>query len=371
MDPFSLVLFYFKKYRKKIPSLVFSIYYNPIPKWLRKSSLSENKKKPERYTLPREYKIDDSLIRSWSKRVDGDSGTEDEVESEVTILKNVYITRSGVIVKNSIISRCSSCFASLSLFAIFNALSSRRRYKNLKALDSATLIPRGLIDQGTYGDYVIEFLLPLSGVSRTEIEGPFLLDAEFIQRFAPEDLSKLNHKWINIPRQGVLVKTLKVVGPVQYWDNFRRGNVKRVKSLFLKTESSRRDEHIYLSRVGISSDPSAKQFRAISNEEDIEKMLTSRGFKILRTHNMNNDEIRSRLTSAKAVVASHGAAMTHLIFSSPEYVLEIGNPNWWVPCYLKLCLAIGVGSYAAIAAKDNIIDIERLKKVLDELTCGR
>ena len=54
----------------------------------------------------------------------------------------------------------------------------------------------------------------------------------------------------------------------------------------------------------------------------------------------------------------------------PE-LLEIGNPNWWVPCYLKLCLAIGVGSYAAIAAKDNIIDIETLKNVLDGLICGR
>jgi capsular polysaccharide biosynthesis protein len=85
---------------------------------------------------------------------------------------------------------------------------------------------------------------------------------------------------------------------------------------------------IYISRSGA---------RKVINEGEVEKLLTSAGYKFLQLENFSiNDQI-FLFKNAQSVIAPHGAGLANLLFSNGE-VLELAGDIYNNACYADICL---------------------------------
>lgn len=279
-------------------------------------------------------------------------------------LHDVVVLRNGLVCRDRRILECSSVFHRLSPARILEAAEIADGGAEFENIPEAVLVARSTNDQGTFGDYIIEFLLPFAWVS-SDLPGPYLLDADFVRRFAPSDIAAKRRPWMHIPSPGLRVGQLSVVGPVQHWDNFAAENIDRVRTHFGIAPSRQTGRKIFLSRLGFVPDAASKQMRSLTNEAEVESLLIERGFEILRPHTMDNDSVRAAIRPADTVVATHGAALTHLMFAQPSAVFELASLSWWVPCYLKMCRALQIPAYTALAARpDGTIDLSALASAM-------
>jgi hypothetical protein len=318
---------------------------------------------PDDSSLPSGYEVDPLLAPWWLRKLPALSDSPPQGPC-LRQLQDVLVLRNGLICRDRRILECSSLFHRLSPARILEAAEIADGGAEFESIPEAVLVARSTNDQGTFGDYVIEFLFPFAWVS-SDLPGPYLLDADFVRRFAPGDLAAKECQWMDIPPPGLRVGRLSVVGPAQHWDNFAGANIDQVRAHFGIAPARQAGRKIFLSRLGWVPDAGSKQSRSVANEAEVESFLRGRGFWILRPHTMDNDSIRAAIRQADVVVATHGAAMTHLMFAQPSAVVELASLSWWVPCYLKMCRALQVPYYTALAARtDGTIDLPALASAL-------
>lgn len=338
----------------------------PLPKRWRGMSLLEMLKlesKEERF--PEHFHFDATINKHWPPVY---LAPRFPTRSPLLLktLKGAKVFGDGSLVVGKKLHSWSATYQLTSPARLINVSASASRVKTDDYLEKAVLISRGAIAEGTFGDYVIEFLLPLARVARDMGNAPILLDSGFSRQFAPQDLKRLGLRHHDVPAGGLNVGKLTVVGPCQPWDNFRKENVEKLRAL-LPVESLPGTDKIYLSRLGIGQTPANKQARNVINESEVESMLEAKGFLVIRTHLFSNEALRGHVARASLIVAPHGAAMTHLAWSSPRAVVELAHEQWWVPCYAKLCHAIGVRNYHVLCTDRGRIDIDRLARTVSSL----
>ncbi len=129
-----------------------------------------------------------------------------------------------------------------------------------------------------------------------------------------------------------------------------------VRSLFPQKGSG--PEKIYLRR-GMGR-------RRLANESELESALKGRGFVPIQTDELTVAEQLRLLSSARCVVAPHGAALTNMIFAPPgATVLELFHPQHKNRCYINLAAACG-HRYASLDGTSlNHADDQRLEYAVD------
>jgi len=130
-----------------------------------------------------------------------------------------------------------------------------------------------------------------------------------------------------------------------------------LRSLFPEKFSG--PERIYLSR------PDAGR-RQLVNGSELLAALEARGFVSLQPEQLSVTEQAKLLSSAKCVVAPHGAALTNMIFAPPgALLLELFHPQHKNRCYVNLAAACGHRYASLDGHAANDVGERRLKYAID------
>ena len=353
-----------EKLRARVPRFAGKFLYAPVHRNFRESSLFEDLERTSLPVgLPPSYCIDSRIPQAfpeiYSLRRTAGSGVEILHLADATVLSH------GIIVHRGAIHRCSSVYSRLNLDQILAAAREYHDGKNRRpALDSATIVSRQFVNEGTWGDYFLEFLMPMAWVpprsGRT-----VLCDCGFVSKYTGRESRTLGFECRSIPAGGIRVRDLEVIGPCQVFNNFEEANLNKLRERFPARRDRMSPKRVFLSRLGVVSD-NTKISRAISNEEEVAGYLKSEGFEILYAHEMDQDEMRGRIAGAEVIVGCWGAAMLNAAWAWPKTVIELVSEWVWSPTAVKMSLANGVERHIAIRTTDHRISIEELSKALEE-----
>jgi len=353
----------------RLPAKVWGWFYGPISRCKREESLFERcQARSQELAWPATYLIDSDL----GKRTQDITfyGAQTNFEPDVIKITDAVVFSDGIIIQGRHIHPASSCYFRISPHIRFRAAARRFSSGSAVKVPKATLVSRQLVDQGTYGDYFIEFLLPLCRMIDA-VKGPVIADAALIAKYCVFDLESLGlHSIREIPDSGLLVKELTVIGPCQPFDNFHAINLAAVRKVFPIESSDATTKHdkIYISRLGFIEPTSIKQSRILENEAEVEEFLASKGFLILRPDGKNNRQLRTQLSSADMIVFNHGSGYLNAIWGKPRFVVELADEKWWNPAFLRLGRGMGVKKYHVICTKNNMISLPELERVLHRIT---
>ncbi|MEM1170387.1 MAG: WcbI family polysaccharide biosynthesis putative acetyltransferase [Cyanobacteria bacterium P01_H01_bin.35] len=147
-----------------------------------------------------------------------------------------------------------------------------------------------------------------------------------------------------------------------------------------------RNKRIYISRAGASK-------RRIINIKEVENLLDNYGFQRVTMDSMSVVEQAILLSEAEAVVGTHGAGLTNIVFCSPgTKVVEIFSPLYGTNAYFvmsnqcDLDYSCFVGEdydrslqnqlerkipNSTHGAKDILINIKSLSNLLDSILCNK
>jgi hypothetical protein len=159
--------------------------------------------------------------------------------------------------------------------------------------------------------------------------------------------------------------------PVSYHPNLKSPEACR----FLRDSVSHIDNALSPDRIFICRRP--EHGRAIENQNDVERVLTSFGFRTIDVETMSFEDQVSVFRNAAFVAGCMGAAMTTSVFSKPGTRLLYFAPSGWIePFYWDLASVCG-HSYTTLYGRvsnigrsphqtDFSIDINALRQVLTE-----
>ena len=355
-----------EKFRVRLPAFALRFLHAPLPCIFRERSLAEDLEYAcEPVGLPDSYTIDPHLLRACP---DIASLRRAEAGVKILHLADATVLGDGTIIQEGAIHRSSPAYRRLNASQILAAARECHFPKGPRAcMDSATIVSRQLINQGTWGDYFLEFLMPMAWVP-VRPGRIVLCDRDFIAKNAWRDSGALGFECLNIPAGGLRVRSLEVIGPCQVFNNFEEANIRKMREKFAVKPAGGSPKRVFLSRLGVVSE-NVKNQRAIANEEEVAAYLSSEGFEILYPHEMDNDGIRGRIAGADVVVGCWGAAMLNVMWGRPRVVVELVSENFWSPTAVKLSLANGVERHVAIRTSDHRISIAELSAALDS-RCG-
>jgi hypothetical protein len=118
-------------------------------------------------------------------------------------------------------------------------------------------------------------------------------------------------------------------------------------------------EKIYLSRRGAGG-------RRLINEAELQMALETRGFVSLQPEKLSVAEQAKLLSSARCVVAPHGAALTNLVFAPPGALLfELFHPQHKNNCYVNLAAAGGQRYASLDGTAINHVGDQKLEYAVD------
>lgn len=357
-----------EKFHARLPAFAMRFLYAPLPRIFREHSLAEDLERASQPVgLPPSYAIDSRLLRACPcvallRRAD--AGVKILRLGDATVLGN------GTIIRQGAIHRSSPVYRRINPSRLLAAAREYHFPKRPRAvIDSATIVSRQIINEGTWGDYFLEFLMPMAWVPARP--GRIVLrDSDFISKHAGKESDALGFECLDLPAGGLRVRDLEVIGPCQVFNNFEEANIRKMRERFPVKPAAGSPKRVFLSRLGVVSE-NVKNPRAIANEEEVAAYLGSEGFEILYPHEMDNDGIRSRIAGADVVVGCWGAAMLNLLWGRPKIVIELVSENFWSPTAVKLSLANRVERHVAIRTNDHRISIAELSEALGSRTAGR
>ncbi len=106
---------------------------------------------------------------------------------------------------------------------------------------------------------------------------------------------------------------------------------------------------LYVSRADAAT-------RHVVNEAEIVALLQPHGFEVIVPGRMPYDAQVAAFRQASHVIATHGAALAHMVLCPPgAHVLEMFNPLYGTAAYAMQVAACGV-RYAALVARDGVSD---------------
>jgi hypothetical protein len=92
---------------------------------------------------------------------------------------------------------------------------------------------------------------------------------------------------------------------------------------------SSQDHQVYISRKNSQRSP--------KNENQIEELFQSKGYKSVRLEEFNLFEQITLLSNMTSMAGIHGAGLTNLIWmQNPEKLLDIANESYWTECFHRL-----------------------------------
>lgn len=354
-----------QRFHARLPRAAWRLYHAPIGRSFREESMLERiAPLCSLKTYPPSYSIDSKLahLTAGVPLLSPDDG----FRSEVVKVRGALVLGDGTVVCGGIVHRGSLLYGRISPERLLRASRAAFNGKPRPTLARATLISTQMVDQGSYGDFVLEFSLPLAA-NYQRIDGPMLVACGYVSKFCGPDLEPLHIAKFEIPETGVSVDELTIVGPCQIYDNFTRHNVLAMRSAFPVTPA-KPSRNVYISRAGYS-ETSEKRPRVIKNEVEIEGLLASRGFNVLRAHEVPNCRMREAVAGAEIVVGSHGSGLFHLLWGNPRAIVELASESWWGASCYKFSQVLQTPAYRVIAADQGAISLEKLDAALAALGC--
>jgi hypothetical protein len=107
---------------------------------------------------------------------------------------------------------------------------------------------------------------------------------------------------------------------------------------------------IYVSRSKASG-------RRITNEEEILPIFASRGFARVELEEISLSAQIALFAEAEAVVAPHGAGLTHLIWCAPQTkILEVFSPLYVNLCYWSIASVVEADYYYLLGSEEGVVD---------------
>jgi len=351
-------------HKKRFPLLLWNLCYNPLWKLLREHCPSEEIEKQSVKIDLKKYAQVDPNLGLWKKN--NYVLQIQDPKSLIFKIQNCVLNNSGIIITDNCIHKASSLYRRLSIASVSEIFSKKNTPQTI--IKKATLISRQFVDQGTYGDYMTEFLIPLL-FQKENISGNVLIDADYIQKYCESDLNKLEILSMRIPPEGLFVEELTVIGPVNIFDNFHPKSVDNLVKYYPLSEKYNNEiilnKKVYLSRKGLKS-ANPKQHRFIENEDELISFLRNKGYSIIYPHLKSNDSIRKILSEAKTVIFSTGSSFFNLAWSNPHKVIEIANNNMWSPSAVRFGFALGLKNYRIISTLKNVISLEQVESAISE-----
>jgi capsular polysaccharide biosynthesis protein len=129
-----------------------------------------------------------------------------------------------------------------------------------------------------------------------------------------------------------------------------------LRSSFLNEPSKKEcdgNSRIYITRRN-------SQSRKIVNEEELQGLLHSHGFKETILENLSVAEQARLFSSAEIILAPHGASLSNLVFCSPATrVIEIFTPNYVNPCYWNLSQHMHLDHHCILGSIENLSEKQR------------
>lgn len=284
------------------------------------------------------------------------------------VLDAAWVSSGGLIFQGLKLSRFSNFYAYQTPAKVFR--SFREHAADYPRIPEAWLVSQQIVYKGSYGDYWDEFLTTFCA-HRPPPGSTILVAENFSSVFAEEDLADAKYPTLRIPAAGVKVDRLHVLPPAQFFNNYIPKNVEAIRAMFpdriAPAEKIDPKKFLYLSRRGFvrTFDTSnGKSSRTFQNEEEVENFLAARGFRIIHPHHCTNAEIRAALAGAHTIVAPHGAALFHTVWSPPRRIIELAHHDWYLPSFIKLAHAMGVPEHRILPARDGTVDVGELEKML-------
>jgi hypothetical protein len=184
--------------------------------------------------------------------------------------------------------------------------------------------------QGAFFHWLFEVLPQLHLVEKAKIKN-YCLFAERKEKFQKESLRLLDISALDVidasQFDGVkapqIISLSKPASPSQFGVHFLRQK-------FLPLLTLRKKRRLYISRNDAGR-------RRVKNEEELAPLLEKYGFEKVLMGHLPFLEQMQLFFSAEAVIAPHGAALSHLAFCDRGTpVIELFSPHYIKPCYWHL-----------------------------------
>ena len=114
--------------------------------------------------------------------------------------------------------------------------------------------------------------------------------------------------------------------------------------------------------------------RRVINEQEIINIVKMAGFELVTLEGLSFFEQVMLFSSAKIVIAPHGAGLTNLIYCSSETIVyEMFSTNYINKAYTELCSEIGIEYYySAFPGNDDLnndyhVDVRALKEFIEKV----
>jgi hypothetical protein len=226
--------------------------------------------------------------------------------------------------------------------------------------------------QGAFYHWVYEVLPRLHLVERAGFNAVPLF-VETAHRFQAESLALFGitqdkiipaHRYAAVKAPQLIIPSIPLT-PTQWSCRYLREKI--VPKLARKPALK-----LYVSRNDASR-------RRILNEENVFGLLQKHGFQKVELSQLSFKEQAEYFHAAEAVVAPHGAGLSHLVFCEPGTpVLEIFSPAYFHPCYwhvsdrvgLRYYYLFGEGQHPPESSKvqqdpDILVDLKKLEASLN------
>jgi capsular polysaccharide biosynthesis protein len=169
-------------------------------------------------------------------------------------------------------------------------------------------------------------------------------------KFQEETLRVLGipkNKLIEIDDESFHVKAEQVV--VTSFTQISTWSCEFLRSKFLRhTLPKVAEEYIYISRGDARK-------RRVANEGDVINYLKKFGFRVITLESVSVLEQAQLFSSAKAIVAPHGAGLTNTVFCQPgTKLIEFFSPNYVHPLYWDLSNHVGLEYYYFIGEQQHL-----------------
>ena len=105
--------------------------------------------------------------------------------------------------------------------------------------------------------------------------------------------------------------------------------------------------------------------RRIVNEVELVRLLTSRGFEVVRPELLSLAQQARLFAEAEIVVGAHGAAHTNTLFSRRSVLIELFEPSFFNNCNLMLSRASGHDYWYVTGERSGPGDISAPLELVD------
>ena len=213
----------------------------------------------------------------------------------------------------------------------------------------------------TFGDWVSEYLAPLSGISK--LDGPVLLPHSLAQRrYVQRDCKRLglNVRFIQQPIKIEKARVIRQQRVIRYWSAQEVRNLRRL--LNIDPVMPKPGSIIYLSRHGEASEVAVRKHP----HEALERIVKQHGGQVIHTRDATLEEYQSASQNAETVIMDHGSAGYNMAYWQPKRVIEIVSDVWWMNAFLFFAKSIGVRDYVIVRSDLGDVHVqERLSQALD------